>query len=268
MGGAACSSSSQQAGRTRYSSVFINSGAVLAGAAAAAMGLLARLQITTIMSPTGCPTLMAMVHQAILAIMVVALAIGSSEASSPGPGADPRCSLLGAWVTSSSSRAAAAAAAGGGGHCECDSGWTGTTCSVANLKPLDPALGYHNESAASWGGRAVRDPSRPELWHLFASQFSNCCPLVMWTNNSQVVRATSKSGPAGPYTFAEEVYSEFHHNPSVIGPTPDGYYLIFMIGSHQPHVADCSRGVDPEWGGSGDWLMSGHIAMGYARSPT
>jgi len=54
---------------------------------------------------------------------------------------------------------------------------------------------------------------------------------------------------------------------AVIGPTPDGYYLIYMIGSAQPHVADCAHGVDPEWVGAGDWLMSGHIAMGYSRSP-
>ena len=40
-----------------------------------------------------------------------------------------------------------------------------------------------------------------------------------------------------------------------------------MIGSRQPHVADCTNGVDPAWVGGGDWAMSGHIAMGWARSP-
>ena len=40
-----------------------------------------------------------------------------------------------------------------------------------------------------------------------------------------------------------------------------------MIGSRQPHVADCTNGVDPAWVGAGDWAMSGHIAMGWARSP-
>jgi hypothetical protein len=37
-----------------------------------------------------------------------------------------------------------------------------------------------------------------------------------------------------------------------------------MIGSHQPYVADCTNGIDPEWVAAGDWLMSGHIAMGFA----
>ena len=40
-----------------------------------------------------------------------------------------------------------------------------------------------------------------------------------------------------------------------------------MIGSRQPHVADCTNGVDPAWVGAGDWAMSGHIAMGWARTP-
>ena len=133
--------------------------------------------------------------------------------------ADARCSLLGVWAQSLSHSAA---------HCECDSGWTGATCSVADLKPLDLALGYHNSSAASWGGRpvqvlraagcrskacmctgiagyflamhdhcvccALQDPSHPARWHLVTSQFSHRCPLALWTNNSQVVRAVSVVG--------------------------------------------------------------------------
>lgn len=38
------------------------------------------------------------------------------------------------------------------------------------------------------------------------------------------------------------------------GPTPDGFYLIYMIGGYYPEtVADCSQGIDPEWIGAGDW---------------
>jgi hypothetical protein len=109
-----------------------------------------------------------------------------------------RCSLLGQWS---------------GGRCVCDKGWSGQTCSVADLKPLNLELGYDNVSSATWGGRPVEDPTTG-VWSLVVSQFSNSCPLAMWTNNSQVVRAVSTTGPAGPYKFAAEVYSEFHHNPS------------------------------------------------------
>ena len=119
-----------------------------------------------------------------------------------GAAADPRCSLLGVHA---------------GGRCVCDKGWAGASCSVADLKPLNTALGYDNASAASWGGRPVEDPTTG-VWHLIVSQLSHRCPLVMWTNNSRVVRAESSTGPAGPYKFAAEVYREFHHNPSSAQP--------------------------------------------------
>ena len=120
--------------------------------------------------------------------------------------ADPRCSLLGVHA---------------GGRCVCDKGWAGASCSVADLKPLNTALGYDNASAASWGGRPVEDPTTG-VWHLIVSQFSHKCPLVMWTNNSRVVRAESSTGPAGPFKFAAEVYPEFHHNPSsATNPEPN-----------------------------------------------
>ena len=39
----------------------------------------------------------------------------------------------------------------------------------SQLKPLDTGLGYSNHSAASWGGRPVRDP-HTGVWSLFVSQ--------------------------------------------------------------------------------------------------
>ena len=125
---------------------------------------------------------------------------------------DRDCSLLGVCTAD--------------GTCACDGGWKGHTCSAADLMPLNVSKGYHNASAASWGGRAVVDPATG-LWHLFVAQFSHGCRVREWTHNSVVARAVSSEGPAGPYVYAEEVYPEFHHNPTVVGPTPDGYYLTF-----------------------------------------
>ena len=81
---------------------------------------------------------------------------------------------------------------------------------------------------------------------LFASQFVRDCPLSKWLHNSVVVRATSDNA-AGPYTLAETVFAPFHHNPTVVGPTPDGYYLLFAIGEfNASNIVDCSSGVTPE----------------------
>ena len=34
----------------------------------------------------------------------------------------------------------------------------------------------------------------------------------------------------------------FHHNPTFVGPTPDGYYLLFFIGTDRPQgEIDCRQ---------------------------
>jgi hypothetical protein len=132
---------------------------------------------------------------------------------------------------------------------------------------LDITQGYHNTTAATWGGRALIEPDG-KTWSLFAAQFSHNCPLRLWTHNSQVVRAVSTTGPAGPYKWAEEVYPEFHHNPTALGPTPDGYYLLFMIGkTNASAVLNCTHSVPevPEnWPVYGN--VAGRIDMAWSKS--
>ena len=58
--------------------------------------------------------------------------------------------------------------------------------------------------------------------------------------------------------------------PARQGPTADGYYMIFMIGTpNSPDtIADCTHGIDPEIlaarGGMGG--KAGTIDMGYSKS--
>ena len=115
---------------------------------------------------------------------------------------------------------------------------------------------------------AILEPDG-KTWSLFVAQFSKRCPLKCWIENSQVVRAVSTSGPVGPYSWAEEVFPEFHHNPSIVGPTPDGYYLLFMIGkTNATDVFDCTRGVicpTPE-DEAGNGAKTGIVAMAWSKS--
>eukprot|EP00040_Diaphanoeca_grandis_P013761 m.69504 g.69504 ORF g.69504 m.69504 type:complete len:434 (+) comp24099_c0_seq1:91-1392(+) len=130
---------------------------------------------------------------------------------------DEHCSLLGTCTPQ--------------GRCKCLPGWAGYSCARADLAPLDITLGYHNATESSWGGRPVKDPMSGK-WNLFATEIKNSCPLILFEYNSQVIRAESDSGEiGGPYTKADVVLPPFHHNPTIVGPSPDGYFLMFFIGA-------------------------------------
>lgn len=105
---------------------------------------------------------------AMAAVVLLMAGLGAVSAAAP-PAADKRCSLLGVL--------------GANNACVCDKGWKGSTCSAVDLKPLDISKGYHNESAASWGGRPVQDPTTG-IWSLFLSHFSHKCPLAMCESNN------------------------------------------------------------------------------------
>ena len=155
-------------------------------------------------------------------------AVGSGPAGNiAGSGgqcsSDEDCSLLGACSAST-------------GKCICDPGWAGADCARADLLPHRPADGYINHSAASWGGRPILFGGK---WNLFATEIARRCPLILFMNNSMVIRATA-SDAAGPYTHQEVVLPMFHHNPTAVGPTPDGYFLIFSIGTDDPEPIDCT----------------------------
>ena len=174
---------------------------------------------------------------------------------------DEDCSLLGKCDSAT-------------GACKCKTGWTGTTCSKMDLLPWRPGQGYINASRASWGGRPLYYNGE---WHLIATEIAQQCPLILFMNNSQIVRATASS-PAGPYTRQQTVLPPFRHNPTFVGPTPDGYYLIFFIGAtndERLHI-DCTRGNPPCAYVQGDFCRggkghkpasNGEISVAWARNP-
>eukprot|EP00041_Stephanoeca_diplocostata_P018125 m.377693 g.377693 ORF g.377693 m.377693 type:complete len:396 (+) comp20926_c2_seq11:178-1365(+) len=144
---------------------------------------------------------------------------------SPAQSADTSCSLLGTKVD---------------GKCVCDPGWKGEDCATMDLAPVAAISGYINHTYASWGGRPLFANGK---WHLFATEITLQCPLILFMNNSQVIHAVS-SQASGPYSKRATVLPPFHHNPTAVGPTPDGYYLLFFIGADQVNTQiDCSRGI-------------------------
>ena len=80
-------------------------------------------------------------------------------------------------------------------ECRCDPGWKNPDCAAADLLPYNVSshLGYVNDTQASWGGHPLPDPKVPNRWHLLVSEIANGCPLWLFMNNSQIVRAVSAS---------------------------------------------------------------------------
>jgi hypothetical protein len=88
--------------------------------------------------------------------------------------------------------------------------------------------GYHNASAASWGGNVVLQDG---VYHLIAAQMTRGCGLEKYGSNSAIVRSTSNS-PAGPFVFKQQVQEPFGHNPTIRRlPRGEGFVIFFIGGT-------------------------------------
>ncbi|KKP01519.1 hypothetical protein THAR02_06379 [Trichoderma harzianum] len=119
-----------------------------------------------------------------------------------------------------------------GGVCQCDPAWTGTDCGVLDIRPAKRNGGYNltPEGTSSWCSKIIQDPKESDLYHLFASEFTHGCGLDYWAPYSRIIRAESRTGPAGPYKFAAEVVGTFAHNPTVVYSPADKEWLLYYIG--------------------------------------
>ncbi|KAL2846354.1 hypothetical protein BJY01DRAFT_263329 [Aspergillus pseudoustus] len=142
--------------------------------------------------------------------------------------------------------------------CKCDTGWFGDDCARLDLAPATRWTGYNHTNAtqpddwkangnSSWGGTIIQDPEDRGLFHLFASQFEHGCGLSGWRPHSFVIRAESRTGPQGPYVYADRVTDAFHHNPQVIFSPADDKYLLYMIGVDAPEYTECRSFSYKQW---------------------
>jgi hypothetical protein len=127
-------------------------------------------------------------------------------------------------------------------QCVCDPGWRAVDCSELDLQPVDRNTGYNHTNItlpdfyrdgagnSSWGGHIIHDRDDPTLFHLIISQIDRGCGLSGWRPFSTIIRAESRTGPRGPYTFAQELFGTFHHNPTVTWSPADKLYLMHFIG--------------------------------------
>ena len=116
--------------------------------------------------------------------------------------------------------------------CRCDAGWTGSDCGALDVRAAKRPSGYNITSAgtSSWGSTIIKDPHDRGLHHLFAAEFTHGCGLDYWAPYSRVIRAESRDGPAGPYTYAAEILGTFAHNPTVVYSESERQWLMYHIG--------------------------------------
>ncbi|KAH8425103.1 uncharacterized protein LDX57_002852 [Aspergillus melleus] len=126
--------------------------------------------------------------------------------------------------------------------CICDPGWRASDCSELDLRPVERWTGYNHTNItlpdfyregagnSSWGGHIIQDREDNQLFHLVVSQMDRGCGLSGWRPFSTVIRAESRTGPRGPYTWAQELFSTFHHNPTTMWSPSDQKYLMHFIG--------------------------------------
>ena len=128
------------------------------------------------------------------------------------------------------------------GVCDCDAGWKGAKCGVADLGPAIPTAGYRNSSMATWGGRPLRIGQQ---YHLYGSAMAANCTLSNFATNSFSMHAVSDA-PGGPYEFRDVALPPFHHS-TTITTAPDGTLLIFAIGknTHGANLHHC-HGAPPD----------------------
>ncbi|KAG0647832.1 hypothetical protein D0Z07_5974 [Hyphodiscus hymeniophilus] len=126
--------------------------------------------------------------------------------------------------------------------CKCDSGWTSSDCGALDLRPATRGTGFNITSTgtSTWGSKIIHDPHNPKLFHLFLAEFTDDCGLDYWSPYSRIIRAESTAGPAGPYTFTQEVVGAFAHNPTVIYSPADRKYLLYYIGCPQSPPETCT----------------------------
>ncbi|KAH8195231.1 hypothetical protein TruAng_010614 [Truncatella angustata] len=143
-------------------------------------------------------------------------------------------------------------------ECNCDPGWFGDDCGRLDLVPATRGTGYNwttvkndgdfgSYGNSSWCGAIIQDPKEKGLFHIFTSQFAHGCGLSGWRPSSFIVRAESRTGPQGPYHYADAISKPFRHNTYAFYSPADEKYLLYSIGVDAPEATKCQSLSYKQW---------------------
>jgi hypothetical protein len=55
-----------------------------------------------------------------------------------------------------------------------------------------------------------------------------------------IIRAESTTGPRGPFTWKQQIFNTFHHNPTAIWSPADQKFLLYFIGKNVTTPTTCT----------------------------
>lgn len=131
------------------------------------------------------------------------------------------------------------------GACACDAAWTGATCGLLDVDPLEVGASGMNElpRSSSWGGSVVF-AAEDGLFHMFFSEILGHCPMASWGTNSACFHATSASA-IGPFANKSQVIGAWCHNALIRQAWDENgaIYLLWHIGdgSEPGRVVNCTE---------------------------
>jgi hypothetical protein len=131
--------------------------------------------------------------------------------------------------------------------CTCDAGWTGFSCGLLDVLPLQVGASGMNEldqhpPSSSWGGSVVY-AAEDGLYHMFFSEILGHCPMANWQTNSACFHSTSTSA-LGPFSNKTQVIAAWCHN-AIVRQAQDANGPLFMMwhigtGQQPSKVVQCN----------------------------
>ena len=98
---------------------------------------------------------------------------------------------------------------------------------------------YAARGNSSWGGQIIQDRQDKSLFHMILEHFPRGCGLSGWRPFSVIARAESRTGPAGPYHYKQELFGAFRHNSATVWSPADDAYLMYTIGADTELPTTC-----------------------------
>lgn len=109
-------------------------------------------------------------------------------------------------------------------------------------------------------GSVIQNP-KTKKWHLFVSEFCNCCGAEHYYPNSQIVEAISEKPDGkltpfwahfqldlshflGPYKKRRVLFPPFHYNPKVV-LSSDGTFVLYFVGNvYTDPLYNCCKSIN------------------------